>query len=138
MSINPDHDPDPNPADVHEHAMAEEETASDGEWLDCQDRSQIPYNDAVTEILIDQAVETLMWIRCPLRVGHPAPTLSALVSLAGEIENRFHDTVADARDHGYSWDDIAQRMAISPHTAKRRYAAYTHWRRKGCPWPIPT
>jgi hypothetical protein len=138
MSINPEHDPDPVPPDVHEDAMAEEETGSGWEWLDDEDRSQIPYNDEVTEILIDQAVETLVWIRCPLGVGHPAPTLSALVSLAGEIETRFDDTVADARHHGYSWHEIAQRMAISPGTAKRRYAAYTDWRRKGCPWPIPT
>lgn len=120
-------------------AIPDEETASPWEWYDAyEDRSTIPHNDGVTGILIDRAVETLVWIRCPLGSGDPAPTLSALVSLAAEIEIRFDETVADARDHGYSWDDIAQRMAITPRTARRRYAAYTDWRRKGCPWPIPT
>ncbi|MDQ1394206.1 MAG: hypothetical protein QOF30_3183, partial [Acidimicrobiaceae bacterium] len=38
------------------------------------------------------------------------------------------DAVADARDQGYTWDEIADRLATSVSTARRRYAAYSHWR----------
>lgn len=108
------------------------------QWTDPpQDRTAIPYNDDDTKALIDQAVETLVLIRCPTGLGDPGPTLSVLASLAADIQNRFDDAVADARDHSYTWDQIASRLAVSPRTAQRRHAAYTTWRKEGCPWPTP-
>jgi hypothetical protein len=113
------------------------ETAAPSDWQDpFEDVSRIPHHDPVTRFLADEAVETLVALRCPAAPGDPAARLSVLSSLASEIEARYDDTVADARDHGYRWEEIAQRLAISPATARRRYAAYARWRREGCPWPI--
>jgi hypothetical protein len=63
-----------------------------------------------------------MWL------GDAGPTISVLVSLAVEAESRVWDAVADARDRGYSWDQIASRLCISVAAARRRYAGYTRWR----------
>ena len=54
--------------------------------------------------------------------------VSCLVSLAVEADDRLHDAVADARDQRYSWDEIAQRLATSTTTARRRFAAYARMR----------
>ena len=91
------------------------------------DRTALPATDATTAELIDAAVATL--IRC--RHGRPddaGAAVSALVSLAAEAEARLDDAVADARQQGCTWDQIAERLASTVPTARRRYAAYTRWR----------
>jgi transposase-like protein len=66
--------------------------------------------------------------RAPSWLGDPGPTISVLVSLVYEAESRLDDAVADARDHGYSWDQIADRLGTSVTTARRRYVWWTHHR----------
>ncbi|MDQ6783150.1 MAG: hypothetical protein M3063_06865 [Actinomycetota bacterium] len=62
---------------------------------------------------------------CPDDAG---ARVSCLLSLAVEADDRLHDAVADARDQRYSWDDIAQRLATSTTTARRRFAGYARIR----------
>jgi hypothetical protein len=93
-----------------------------------RDHTAIPFTDADTQNLIDQAVDTLVIYRCPLGLGDAGATVSALVSLIAEADGRLADAVADARDQHYTWDDIASRLATTTTTARRRYAAYTQWR----------
>lgn len=104
----------------------------DRPWELCdprRDRTLCPYTGADTAEIIDRAVIALVVWRAPMWLGDPGPTLSALVSLAGEADGRLYDGVADARDQGYSWDQIASRLATSVATARRRYAGYRPGRR---------
>lgn len=91
------------------------------------DRTAVPATDCVTGALIDGAVAELVRWRngCPDDAG---ARVSALVSLAVEADDRLHDAVADARDQRYSWDDIAERLATSNTTARRRFADYARVR----------
>jgi hypothetical protein len=91
-----------------------------------RDRTPMPYNDADTVKAIDQAATTVILSRAPGWLGDPGPTISVLVSLVYEAESRLDDAVADARDHGYSWDQIADRLGTSVTTARRRYAWWAH------------
>lgn len=104
----------------------------DRPWELCdprRDRALYPYTDADTTTVVDHAVGTLVILRAPMWLGDPGPIISVLVSLAGEADGRLCDAVADARDQGYSWDQIASRLATSVATARRRYASYSRWRR---------
>jgi len=101
-------------------------------WEACdprRDRTLHPYTDRDTAAIIDRAIITLVTLRAPMWLGDPGPTISVLVSLSGEADGRLSDAVADARDHGYSWDQIANRLCTSVVTARHRYAGYTRWRR---------
>jgi hypothetical protein len=91
-----------------------------------------PYTDADTTRIIDQAIIALVTLRAPMWLGDPGPTISVLVSLVGEADNRVSDAVADARDQGYGWDQIASRLCTTVATARRRYGGYTRWRRTTC------
>lgn len=94
---------------------------------DPSDRTAIPATDATTAELIKAAVATL--IRCRHgRSDDAGATVSALVSLAAEAEGRLDDAVADARHQGCTRDQLAERLASTHPTARRRYAAYTRWR----------
>lgn len=102
-----------------------------GHWAFTDPRrshSAIPYTDADTIALIDQALEFLVLLRSPMELGDAGATVSALVSLIAETDSRLPDAVADARDQGYTWDDIAGRLATTTPTARRRYADYARWR----------
>lgn len=92
------------------------------------DRSAIPFTDEHTMVIVQQAVESLVLLRSPLHLGDAGATISALVSLAAEIDARLPDAVADARDQDYRWADIADRLATTAITARRRYAPHTRWR----------
>ncbi len=91
------------------------------------DHTAIPATDCVTSALIDGAVSELIRWRngCPDDAG---ARVSCLLSLAVEADDRLRDAVADARAQRYSWDDIAQRLATSTTTARRRFAAYARVR----------
>ena len=86
-----------------------------------RDRAMIPYTDADTAGMVEVAVAWLVGVRAPAWVGDPGPRVSVLVSLAGEAEGRICETVAEARERGYSWDQIASRLATTAATARRRY-----------------
>jgi hypothetical protein len=92
------------------------------------DRAMIPYTDDDTAALIDETATSLVLMRAPMLLGDAGPTISVLVSLAGQAEQLLFDAVADAKDQGYTWDQIASRLATTTATARRRYAAYTRWR----------
>jgi hypothetical protein len=93
-----------------------------------RDRTLIPYTDSHTADLVDQAVTALVSARAPIWHHDPGPTISALVSLAAEADHMVYDAVADARDQGYTWEQIANRLAITAATARRRHAGHTRTR----------
>jgi hypothetical protein len=93
-----------------------------------RDRAMIPYTDDDTAAIIDQATTTLILIRAPMSLGDAGPAITALISLAGQADAMVCDAVADAREQGYTWDQIASRLTTTTATARRRYAAYTQWR----------
>ncbi len=107
--------------------------APDGPWdmadprRDC---SVIPYTDADTQALVDELVDTLIVFRCPMGLGDAGATVSVVASLEAEIAFRLPDAVADARDQGYTWDEIAMRLATTASAARRRYAAHARSRRE--------
>jgi hypothetical protein len=94
----------------------------------CRDRTLVPYTDADTAAVVEAAVASLVMVRAPMWLGDPGPTISVLVSVAAEADSRLGDAVADSRDRGYSWDQIAGRLAVSVGTARCRYAGYAAWR----------
>jgi hypothetical protein len=93
-----------------------------------RDRTGIAYTDHDTAALIREAVETLTNYRAPCGLGDAGATVSGLVSLAAEADAQLWEAVADAHDQGYTWAEIADRLATTVTTARRRYAAYTKWR----------
>jgi hypothetical protein len=95
-----------------------------------RDGSVIPYTDADTEALVDELVDILIVFRCPMGLGDAAATVSVLTSLEAEIAFRLPDAVADARDQGYTWDEIAMRLATTASAARHRHAAYARFRRE--------
>lgn len=102
-----------------------------------KDRSSIPYTDADSARILDEALERLAAIRSPFGVADPGAVLSALVSLGAEADGRLDDAVADARAAGYDWSTIADRLAgVNARAVRRRYGAYCRWREEGCPLPI--
>jgi DNA-directed RNA polymerase specialized sigma24 family protein len=118
----------------HQHApIAGPDPTSDQEFADRweqhdprRDRTAIAYTDSDTHALIDQAAYLLTIFRAPMSFGDAAVAVSVLVSLAVEAQDQLHEAVADARDQGYTWDEIADRLNISVTTARRRYRAYTN------------
>jgi hypothetical protein len=87
-----------------------------------EDRSQIPYLDELTRFLIDDAIETLAVNRSPQGPRDSGAPVSGLLSLRDQADDALTNAVADARRHGYSWDDIAMRLATTAAAARRRYA----------------
>jgi hypothetical protein len=92
------------------------------------DHTLIPFTDADCRYLLDDAITCLILERG----GHlddPGATISVLVSLMAEAECRLPDAVADARDRGYSWNSIVERLATTIPAARYRHVNYTRWRR---------
>ncbi len=87
----------------------------------------IPYADDDSAWALDEAVLSLVRLRAPTWLGDAGPRVSALVSLTGEAESLLFDAVTDARDQGYTWEQIASRLATTAGSARRRYAAYVRW-----------
>jgi hypothetical protein len=100
-----------------------------------RNQTAIAYTDNDTAVLIREAVVTLTIFRAPMGLGDAGATVSVLVSLAAEADGQLWDAVADAHDQGYIWDEIADRLATSVTTARRRFAAYTKWRKSQPPRP---
>ena len=94
-----------------------------------RNRTAFPCTDNDTATLIHEAAKNLTIFRAPMGLGDAGATVSVLVSLAGEADSQLWDAVADARDQGYTWDHIADRLATSVTTARRRYSGYTTWRK---------
>lgn len=88
----------------------------------------IPYTDADSETLVDELIDTLTIFRCPMGLGDAGATVSVLASVEAEITVRLLDAVADAREQGYTWNDIAMRLATTASAARHRYAAHVRTR----------
>jgi hypothetical protein len=52
----------------------------------------------------------------------PGASIAVLASITEEIDGRLPDAVAMARDEGYSWDRVADRLAATTSQARRDYA----------------
>ncbi len=92
-------------------------------------RTAIAYTDAESAAVADEAVRSLLTLRGPMEMGDAAAELSVLVSLAAEVDGRLPDAVADARDQGCTWDQIALAMASTVPAVRHRYAGHVRWRR---------
>jgi hypothetical protein len=90
-------------------------------------RSLHPYIDEQSDALVEDAVACLVWLRGSER-GDAGAALSALASLIAEAQGRLPDAVADARERGETWAEIAARLASTASTVGRRYRDYTRWR----------
>jgi DNA-binding NarL/FixJ family response regulator len=80
-----------------------------------------PYPDTDTDTVLNDAIERLAPMRTPYWLADTAVTIHLLASLQQQITKRLPDAVAEALDQGYTWDDIANQLAITPSTARRRY-----------------
>ncbi len=92
-----------------------------------RDLTAIPATDCSAAALIHGAAAELIRRRNG-RADDAGAQVSALLSLAIEADDRLHDAVADAREQHYSWEDIAQRLATTSATARRRFGAYARER----------
>jgi len=112
-----------------------EEDFPDGRWahlsVPVTDRCTEPYRDDGTMGLVDQMVDNLVLYRSGY-AGDAGDRLAAIVSFIAELQSRLPETVFQARDQGYRWDDIAVRLAMVTATARRRYRDYVA-RRKEMP-----
>lgn len=90
------------------------------------DRTRAPYLGHDTLELVERAVESLVWGRGS-SPGDAGAALSCLASLIAEAQSQLPTMVAEARCHGYSWEEVAGRLATSARTARRRYEASTRW-----------
>jgi hypothetical protein len=93
------------------------------------DHTLIPFTDAACDAILDHALSCLVLTRGG-NVHDPGATISTLVSLVAEADARLIETVADAREYGYTWDLIAQRLGSTISAARHRYADYARWRRQ--------
>lgn len=125
---SPTFEPQTDPAQ-YEQLCWDDETGSPWNFSDPhRNETAIPYTNNDTATLIREAVVTLTIFRAPMGLGDAGATISVLVSLAAEADSQLWNAVADAHDQGYTWDQIADRIATSVTTARRRFATYTKWR----------
>lgn len=99
--------------------------ASDHRAPGC-DQTLHPYIDKGSLAVVEETVASLARSRGP-GPGDAGAALSALASLVAEAEGRLPDAVADARDQGYTWAEIAARLASSAATLRRRYGEHPSW-----------
>lgn len=91
------------------------------------DRARVPYIDHDTLALVEGAVESLVWSRGSGH-GDAGAALSCLASIIAQAQSQLPDAVAAAREHDYTWEEIAERLASTPSSTRRRYSAYARWR----------
>lgn len=73
------------------------------------------------EAVLDDALVTL-GTRRQLWPGDAGVSLHLLTSLTAEAERRLPRAVADARDQGYSWAEIADLLGVTRASAWQRFA----------------
>lgn len=74
--------------------------------------------------VLEDALATL-GTRRGLWPGDTGVTIHLLTSLMAQVEHRLPQAVADARDHGYSWAQIADLLGVTRASAWQRYAGHT-------------
>lgn len=92
-------------------------------------RAGIAYTDADSAVALARAVRWLVARRAPSSPGDAGAIVSVLVSLIAEADAMLADAVADARDQGYTWDEVALRLATTASAARHRWGSYVRWRR---------
>lgn len=92
-----------------------------------EDRTTVAYPDNLSEGLVEDAMDSLIL----MRAGSPndgGAQLSVLTSLIEELDSRIPEAVFAARDQGYTWQEIAERLAMAESTARQRYGDYVRCR----------
>lgn len=92
-----------------------------------------PVTDDDSAEAVESAVDELSMGRSPANHGHAGLRLHVLASLIAQAEALIPDAVADAREHGFWWSEIADELGITEPTARRRYSSYARGR---APLPI--
>jgi hypothetical protein len=92
-------------------------------------RAAIPYTDADSAAALARVVRWLVARRSPSAPGDAGATVSVLVSLLAEADAMLAEAVADARDQGYTWDDVAMRLGTTASAARHRWGSYARSRR---------
>lgn len=87
-----------------------------------------PVTDHDTAEILETAIEQLSMQRSPLNLGHAGLRLHVIASLIAQAQAFLPDAVADARDQGLSWAEIADELGTTESTTRRRYSAYTQTR----------
>jgi hypothetical protein len=80
-----------------------------------------PIVDDDSATVVDEAIHSLTMLRSPLDDGDAGARLHALASLIAHAETLITDTVTAARDQGYTWPDIANRLGLTTTTTRRRH-----------------
>ncbi len=91
------------------------------------DRSTCPYLDEESLALVAEAAASLVGLRGSV-TGDAGAVLAVLTSLIAEGQAQLPDAVADARDQGFTWSEIASRLAVGASTVRHRYGHYATWR----------
>jgi hypothetical protein len=88
-----------------------------------------PHLDDDSLEIIQAAIYQLSMCRSPLNHGHAGLRLHVLASLIGQAQALLPDAVANAKEHGFYWPEIATELGLTTDTARRRYtAAVRAWR----------
>jgi hypothetical protein len=87
------------------------------------DHTLIPFDDDANRAILDHALTCLILVRGG-NLHDPGATISTLVTILADAQARLPDAVAKARDHGYTWSRIADRLGSTIPAARRRYADY--------------
>lgn len=80
-----------------------------------------PVRDEASELVVDQALQSLQLLRAPMYYGDAGLELHALVSLHAEIDARVPHVVAEARAQNITWTDIAGQLRITASHARQLY-----------------
>lgn len=84
-----------------------------------------PVANDETVVALDDAIDTLRRTRS-FQPDDPGVTLHLLASIITETQQRLPEAVANARDHGYSWAEIAELLGVTRASAWQRYADHTN------------
>jgi hypothetical protein len=93
-------------------------------WVEIDPRRSHPNHPIVDDdsaAVLDEAVYSLTMLRSPMEEGDAGARLHALASLIAQAETSITGAVTAARDQGYSWPDIANRLGLTTTTARRRH-----------------
>jgi hypothetical protein len=112
---------------LHRTRLIPDDDGADPAWW--PDHTLIPFTDAACDAILDHALSCLIMARGG-NLRDPGATISTLVSLIAEADARLIETVADAREYGYTWNLIAERLGSTIPAARHRYADYARWRRE--------
>jgi hypothetical protein len=85
--------------------------------------------DECSALVLDEAIGALVVLRAPGLVGDNLAELHAMTSLVAEVNARVPQVVADAKDQGHSWSDIAGQLGTGTVRTLLRHAGRTRSRR---------